>query len=258
MQTNLLTWSEQFNNAAWTLDNSGAVNPVVTADAGTAPNGTVTADRIVLNKTGGVFSRIQQGVLSSIGTVYTFSVWMKTFAGGTSNVGIRIDAISANCVVTGDWQRFTVSTTATALSTAGQILLFDSIVGNDETADILAWGAQLVQGSAPGDYQVTTSAAAAVQYSDPNGTRTADKLVEDTAASTTHRVFNGSAVTIPTSGPSANTIYAKAGERTAVRLTDNDLVGADFDLLTGAVSNIASGATATATSVGGGWWRLSQ
>jgi hypothetical protein len=140
---NLLTYSEQFDNAVWALDNGGATNPVVTANAGLAPNGTQTADRIVFNKTGGTFSRIQQSVLSAIGLNYTFSVWMKTFSGGTSNVGLRVELTGINCVVTGDWQRFTVSTTATATSIGGQILLFDSIPGNDETADVLVWGADL-------------------------------------------------------------------------------------------------------------------
>ena len=38
-RTNLLTYSEQFDNAAWVKSNS-----TVTANAGAAPNGTATAD----------------------------------------------------------------------------------------------------------------------------------------------------------------------------------------------------------------------
>ena len=90
----------------------------------------------------------------------------------------------------------------------------------------------------------------------PDGLTTADKLVEDTATST-HRVLNFSALVVSTTAPTAYSVYAKAAERTAVRVTDNDAQGADFDLVTGATSNISAGVTAEAKNVGNGWWRLS-
>ena len=49
---NLLKYSEQFDNGSWTLDNLGATNPVVTANNAAAPDGSLTADRVQLNKTG--------------------------------------------------------------------------------------------------------------------------------------------------------------------------------------------------------------
>jgi predicted secreted protein len=259
---NLLGFTQEFDNAAWTKSNSFVQTNLVfwsedvsngywsKLGGGTAVNSNT------FNFTSTYGSGYEAGVTAAAGSTMTASV--EVAGSGTIQI----------CVVDGSGAFGTTATTITLTSTptrytvtrtlvdANAILRVRNISGvavNGVTCGKM----QLVFGSVPGDYQVTTSAAAAVQYSDPNGTRTADKLVEDTAASTTHRVFNGSAVTIPTTGPSANTIYVKAGERTAVRLTDNDLVGADFDLLTGAVSNIASGATATATSVGGGWWRLS-
>ena len=150
---NLLTFPSVFDNAAWSLDNGGATNPVVTANAGTSPIGTADADRIVLNKTGGTFSRIQQSGVSTVSSTYVFSVWLKKYTSGTANVGIRIGADGQNCVVTETWQRFSISIVAIATSTAGQILLYDSIPGNDETADILAWGAQLELGSTATAFQ---------------------------------------------------------------------------------------------------------
>jgi len=54
---------------------------------------------------------------------------------------LRIEGFGINCVVTTTWQRFSVTTTTIA-SILPQILLFDSITGNDETADISIWGAQ--------------------------------------------------------------------------------------------------------------------
>jgi hypothetical protein len=160
----LLTWSEDFRSTAqagstrpWTVDNSGATSPTVTADFGTAPDGTTTADRIQLNKTGGTFSRVQQ-ILSGLPVrIYTFSVWFKNNAGGTVNVGIRVEGTAANCAVTSTWQRFSVTLSSAGTSASAQVMLFDSIAGNDETADILAWGAQVDASSTATDYQKVTT-----------------------------------------------------------------------------------------------------
>jgi hypothetical protein len=156
-RTNLLLHSQDFTQAVWALDNSGAVNPIVTANYGLAPDGTMTADRIQLNKTGGTFSRIAQMFTGLTLASYTASVWMRTIS-GTANVGLRNDSTGINCAVTTTWQRFvlTVSTTAPGV----QILLFDSIPGNDETADILAWVGQLEAASFASSPIITVAAAA--------------------------------------------------------------------------------------------------
>jgi hypothetical protein len=150
--------SQDFTQAVWALDNSGAVNPVVTANYGAAPDGTMTADRIQLNKTGGTFCRIQQVLTGLTSGSYTISVWMRTIS-GTANVGLRNDATGINCVVTTTWQRFSLTIGPTTVAGV-QILLFDSIPGNDETADILAWGGQLELGAFPSSPIVTVAAAA--------------------------------------------------------------------------------------------------
>jgi hypothetical protein len=155
---NLVTFPTAFDNPAWELDNSGAVNPIVTANAAVAPDGTMTADRIQLNKTGGTFARIQQINMPTLSSAtYTFSVWLRKNGPGTSNVGIRIFADGVNCVVTETWQRFSVSLSAPATTATPQILLFDSIIGNDETADIFAWGAQVELGSSATEFQSLVS-----------------------------------------------------------------------------------------------------
>jgi hypothetical protein len=155
---NLCLQSQTFDNASWVLDNSGATNPTVTANYGTAPDGTSTADRIQLNKTGGTFARIQQGLTSLPSAIYTFSVYLKTLT-GTANVGLRIDTVGVNCAVTTTWTRFSVSLSVAVTIGTPQILLFDSIAANDETADILAWGAQVELGTSPTTYKPTTTVA---------------------------------------------------------------------------------------------------
>jgi hypothetical protein len=90
----------------------------------------------------------------------------------------------------------------------------------------------------------------------PDGTSTADKLVEDTSTGT-HRVFNNTGTTVVSGATHAWTVYAKAAERTVVQLLNNNLQGAVFDLTNGGVSGITAGFSASATAFGNGWYRLS-
>ena len=235
---NLLTYSEQFDNAAWGLDNSGATNPVVTANAATAPDGTLTADRIQLDKTGGVFSRIQQSKTGLPSAIYTFSVWLRNNAGGTSNVGIRIFDSGANCAVTESWQLFSVSLTVAGTSATSQILLFDSIAGNDETADILAWGAHvyrsdlggMVNNPATGDSYVPTTSSARYPPRIGNHIYNGSAWVNEgllhesevrTNADANSSVINaGSGTTV-----NSNTQTAPDGTTTADELVENSTTG---------------------------------
>ena len=90
----------------------------------------------------------------------------------------------------------------------------------------------------------------------PDGTSTADKLVEDTSTGN-HRVLNNTGVTVVSGATYAWTVYAKAAERTVVQLLNNNLQGAVFDLTNGGVSGITAGFSASATAFGNGWYRLS-
>lgn len=109
--------------------------------------------------------------------------------------------------------------------------------------------------------RATVTANAAVA---PDGTTTADKLVEDSTSSATHRVFQSvdkaaSAITY------TGTIYAKAAERNFIsfKLSDNtesDQVRVAVNLTTGELSAIGgsgfTSASATATELANGWWRI--
>lgn len=156
--TNLLTYSEQFDNAVWQkiAAGTGAV-PVVTANLGVAPDGTTTADRIVFDRgvgtTSADISYVNYAVTSFTGTA-TASIWLKTTDGSTKVMSFRCGAPgSQQITVTGTWQRFVITQTNATIDRV-QMLLY----GNDgaQTVSVYAWGAQLETSSTASTYNSTT------------------------------------------------------------------------------------------------------
>ena len=90
----------------------------------------------------------------------------------------------------------------------------------------------------------------------PDGTTTADKLVEDTTASSYHTVQRTYTATAAVYTFSVN---MKAGERNwaAISLYNASTYFAYFNLATGAVGSVTPGATSAITSIGNGWYRCS-
>jgi hypothetical protein len=93
----------------------------------------------------------------------------------------------------------------------------------------------------------------------PSGTTTADKLVEDTTATSTH--FVQQSVSVTTGTAYAFSLFAKAGERNFVQLVLNGqfaaVISAIFDLSTGAVGITTGTPVTSAVLLSDGWWRLS-
>jgi hypothetical protein len=166
---NLLTWSEDFTNAAWTKNQGGVgIAPAVTADAGVAPDGTATADRVQLSLGGGTatadISDLRQAPTTASAR-HIFSFWVKSFDGvSTYNMLARdSNGITNQVVVTGTWTRYSVAANYNAgTSTIGLGIRGGQTPTNSSTADILIWGAQLepvTYQTVPGPYVATTSAA---------------------------------------------------------------------------------------------------
>ena len=88
----------------------------------------------------------------------------------------------------------------------------------------------------------------------PNGNLTADKIVE-----TTDNVLYGVYRNIPSTGTYTHSIFAKAGERTWMRM--NLISGADsniwFDLTNGVVGSNPNGFTYEIINYGNGWFKYS-
>ena len=77
---NLLTYTEQFDNAAWAKGNA-----TVTANAAVAPDGTMTADKLV-ESVGVTRGRVTQSILTAVGN--TISVYAKAAEWNRVCVGI--------------------------------------------------------------------------------------------------------------------------------------------------------------------------
>ena len=88
----------------------------------------------------------------------------------------------------------------------------------------------------------------------PDGSLNASKLVENTSNSA-HRIFNGSGLSV--SGNVSMSVFAKKGGRNFIRLTNNNIVGAFFDLNNGVVLGVSSGITAKIEDFGNDWYRCS-
>lgn len=186
--TNLLTYSEQFENADWTK-----INATITANAVTAPDGTLTADKLVESATDASHRVDRSNVTVSENTVYTISVFLKAgerrygrLRCGT-NIGFILDVrfdlvagkyINSSGVQIGDlqplgngWYRvvatFTTQVGATTLSGTG-VYLHDTATGGssggdgylgDGTSGLYVWGAQLEALPFASSHIPTTSAA---------------------------------------------------------------------------------------------------
>jgi hypothetical protein len=204
-RTNLLLYSEQFDNANWTKSSGGAgVAAVVTANTAIAPDGTLTADRVQLNAGGTTindFSFVQQTV-TGLANPHSAArtVWMKSNTGSSFQVAIReIGALTYSVVSVGNvWTRFELSNSGIATTNDGIQIIIRGTYGTSQTADILVWGAQLEAGAFATSYiptiasTVTRSADVATitgslfsqWYNQPAGTLVADiqKLSPSTVA----------------------------------------------------------------------------
>ena len=167
-RVNLLNYTEQFNNAAWTKTNT-----TVSADNVSAPDGTLTADKATTTTASGLVSL---GVsIPADSATYTASIYVKYVSGSTtvrlraaltggtsvakilrinSQTGafVASDTTYAITNVGGGWYRIAMQITNNGTNTLFNYQLYCT----DDTTNTNAigiWGAQLELGSTATTYQ---------------------------------------------------------------------------------------------------------
>lgn len=172
---NLLTYTQEFDNAIW---NKGGGSVTVSANAAVAPDGTLTADAIVESAAAGAHNIYQTATVVS-GQAYTWSGFVK--ANGRSIVRLTCQATTTIYTVEfdlstltattrsgtgtatimdagGGWYRITATATSTAAGTGyWRLNLCDATNSASYTGDgmkgVYLWGAQLEMNSSATTYQ---------------------------------------------------------------------------------------------------------
>jgi hypothetical protein len=240
--TNLLLRSEEFGTTWSTVDAS------ITPDTTTAPNGTVTADKLIEN-TVNATHRTSQSV--AIASPYTLSCSFYAKAGERSRVGIWFRGASstnrtqvtfnlstgltsellntglfsggvASMTAVGDgWYRCSLSANCAAGETAAQVTFYlmnntvtisNATYIGDGASGLYLWGAQLEQSSTVGEYVPTTSTINSAPRFDHNPTtgESLGLLVEEQRTnSVTNNTMVGAVAGTPGTNPTG-WVYATA------------------------------------------------
>jgi hypothetical protein len=206
-RSNLVTYSEQFDNAAWAKGNT-----TVTANATVSPDGTTNADKLVEDTATSTHSTVSPTIALTTGTAYTTTVYVKAaerswialqydsgafgtaptayFNIGAGTVGSAFNGATHSIRNAGNgWYRCSITATTTSsansnariyLATADNVASYTGVAGNGA----FVWGAQLEAGAfatsyiptvastvtRAADIAVVTAANFSSWYNQPSGT----------------------------------------------------------------------------------------
>lgn len=165
-RTNLALRSQEFDNATWALQSGGTGSaPVVTANNVVAPDGTMTADRIVFNSGAGVttsdLSLINQTIAHSAGNPYSGAIYLRGNVGGEQIVFRHAgNGTYTLLTLTTSWVRYRQIETALGANAVFSFGIRQGSVGTiNSTATVYAWGAQFETGAFTTPYIPTTTAS---------------------------------------------------------------------------------------------------
>lgn len=176
LPVNLLTYSEQFDNAAWTKTNA-----TISANAVAAPDGRTTADKLV-EESGTVTPQVEQtyskatSSIAVVGTIFLKSsertvarFWLYGASSvnravttvdlstgtlsGTAALGTFSGVSATIAALESDWYRVDlVATTDTSAALTFLVIAGSAPYSGDGASGLYLWGAQLVAGPSPLGY----------------------------------------------------------------------------------------------------------
>ncbi len=151
-RTNLVSYSEAFDNSAWVKGFNIATTPIVTPNQSISPDGNITSDKIVFPIVSSGFSIVTRPITVT-NNYYSQSIYLKGELGNETiwlmNTKDGITYYEIECNLTTQWQRFNYS----ALLTSGADNIQFGIDTRSATQSsntiqtIYAWGAQIEEGS---------------------------------------------------------------------------------------------------------------
>ena len=150
--TNLITYSEDFSNAAWTKTRC-----TITINQAISPDGTLNADLMTSTSAD---ARLEDAAGSS-GAEFTQSIYIKSAQ--VSDVDCQLDFAGLNIktfTATQEWQRVDTTLTDTSQNPRLRLRILDS--GNS----VYIYGAQLEQSSYPTSYIISNSGTTTTRIAD--------------------------------------------------------------------------------------------
>jgi len=158
---NLIKYSENITATGWSSAEGGAT---ALAGAGIAPDGTQTAGSITYPLTTSKWRYAATGLTAN--TQYTFSIWIKVETGtfklkisSTDTTTWVTATVSDELTINTGWVKYSLTFTTHGTQTVASFIIGDENKNSGynlpATGTILAWGAQLNEGSSVGIYNRT-------------------------------------------------------------------------------------------------------
>ena len=272
-RTNLVTYSEQFNDASWTKTNA-----TITANATTSPDGTTNADTLVENTALGTHD-VRRNISASASTAYTQSIFLKAAGrtrgqmqmfgnGGGTTVTFNLTTVTAtaagayggwtgaSATITNygnGWYRITsTATTNVGLTVLTYATFLENAAGSasytgDGVSGMHFYGAQLEAGAFATSYiptvasQVTRSADVATM----TGTNFSSWYNQNAGTMLCNFILEGQ-----TAGGGVSDVWNIKAVATPnnnfIRLREGTVIsGADIEMFTGGAFQVDSNSFAT-------------